>query len=384
MLLVFLSSAWASLLLGWGLIRSQSWHSPFTMDRVATGPQKFHHAPTPRIGGVVLMCGLLSALGIMTYFRLSGAFLLSLLLLAALPVFLAGLVEDLFKNVRPLFRLFASFVSAGVAMFLLDATLHDIHIPLLSQLLALFPVLALLLTLFAVGGVSHALNIIDGYNGLMAGYAIMVVAALGTVCYQVGDAELLGVCVVLAGALTGFWLVNFPRGLIFAGDAGAYFVGFMLAEISILLVNRHEGGVSPWFPMLLMVYPVVETLFSAYRKRCLRHMSPGLPDGLHLHMLIYKRLVRWRIGSCLAADRLARNSLTSPYLWGLSLCSIMPAVLFWQRIPWLQSGCLLFAVLYLWFYWRLVRFRSPRWLRLYGPCLSSRPSYQGYQPNRID
>lgn len=370
-LLVFLLSTCGSLLVAWRLIRHPSWLARYSMDSVVAGPQKFHHVPTPRIGGIAVMAGLLVALAIMGYFHMPGATVLLALLLSGLPVFLAGLTEDLFKNVRPLFRLLASFVSAGVAMSLLDTSLRDIDIPLLNQLLVAFPLLSVLLTLFAVGGVSHALNIIDGYNGLMAGYAIMVAAALGFVSYQVEDRALLAGCLALGGALTGFWLMNFPRGRIFAGDAGAYFVGFLLAEVSILLVNRHEEVVSPWFPMMLMMYPVVETLFSIYRKLLLRRMSPGLPDGLHLHMLVYKRLVRWRVGSREGGDRVARNSLTSLYLWGLSQLSILPAVVFWPHIPVLKGGCLVFAMAYLWFYWSLIRFRSPRWLRLHVPHPSS-------------
>lgn len=384
MLLVFLLSISGSLLIAWRLIHRPSWLSRYSMDGVVAGPQKFHHIPTSRVGGVAVMAGLLLAFAIMTQYEMAGAGLMQALLGAGVPVFLGGLAEDLFKNVRPLFRLLASFVSAGVAIPLLDTSLRDIDIPVLNQLLVAFPLLSWLLTLFAVGGVSHALNIIDGYNGLMAGYAIMVVMALGFVSYQVGDGALLGVCVALAGAMAGFWLMNFPRGRIFAGDAGAYFIGFLLAEISILLVNRHEDVVSPWFPMMLMMYPVVETLFSIYRKLLLRRMSPGLPDGLHLHMLVYKRLVRWKVGSGEGADLVARNSLTSPYLWGLSLLSVLPAVVFWQYIAVLKGGCLAFAMVYLWFYWSLIRFRSPRWLRLHVPYQSPRVACEGYQSNLAD
>ena len=71
--------------------------------------------------------------------------------------------------------------------------------------------------------------------------------------------------ICLAGATAGFLVWNYPRGLIFAGDGGAYLWGVVIAMASVLLVQRH-ALVSPWFPMLLLIYPVWETLFSIYRK----------------------------------------------------------------------------------------------------------------------
>ena len=69
-----------------------------------------------------------------------------------------------------------------------------------------------------------------------------------------------------------------------------------MAVLSFLLVARPRGVVSPWYPFLLFIYPVFETLFSIWRKRLVRGDSPGVPDGLHLHMLIFRRLVRWAKG----------------------------------------------------------------------------------------
>jgi len=163
------------------------------------------------------------------------------------------------------------------------------------------------------------------------------------------------------GAVAGFLVFNFPRGLIFAGDGGAYVIGFFIAELSVLLVTRHPT-VSPWFPLLLVAYPVWETLFSVYRKKVLRGQSPGMPDGLHFHMLVYKRLVRWMVGSREAQHLLHRNSRTSPYLWGVAALTVIPAVLFWQRTLALQLCFGGFVLGYVWLYGRIVRFRSPRWM----------------------
>lgn len=305
------------------------------------------------------MLGLLLALTMAHFSSDHVGNLLGALLLSALPVFLAGLLEDITKKVSPLWRLLAAFSSAGVAVALIDGVLPHVGIPGVDAVMTYLPVVAVLLTIFAVGGVCHAVNIIDGYNGLMGGVALLIVLALAYVSLAVGDLPLLAICLALSGGIAGFLVWNFPKGLIFAGDAGAYLIGFILAEISVLLVARHPDTVSPWFPFLLLVYPVFETLFTIWRRKK-RKMAAGLPDSMHFHQMIYKRLVRWMVGSNDAKHLTRRNSLTAPYLWGVTLLSVMPALLFW-KIQWLlQLSVLLFVVSYIVAYRKLVNFCVPR------------------------
>ncbi len=140
-------------------------------------------------------------------------------------------------------------------------------------------------------------------------------------------------------------------------------MGYLLAALSFLLVARHPE-VSPWYPLLLCIYPVFETLFSIWRKRIVRGASPGVPDGLHLHMLVFRRLVRWAVGRRDAASLTLRNSLTAPYLWLLSSLAALPATLFWHHPTALKVSVALFCLLYVWLYLRLVRFRAPNWMVL--------------------
>jgi protein-S-isoprenylcysteine O-methyltransferase Ste14 len=107
---------------------------------------------------------------------------------------------------------------------------------------------------------------------------------------------------------------------------------------------------------------VFETLFSIYRRRVLRDQSPGIPDGIHLHSLIYRRVVRWAAGAGEAKALTRRNSMTSPYLWLLCMCAVVPAMLFWQSTAALAMFIVLFSAGYTLLYWRIVRFRAPRWL----------------------
>ena len=240
------------------------------------------------------------------------------------------------------------------------ATLDRLDIPGLDMLL-LWPLFAIAFTAFAVGGVANAINIIDGYNGVAGGYAILVLGALAWVAFQVGDSVVLAASLIMIGALLGFLAWNYPKGQIFLGDGGAYLLGFWLAELSVLLVARNPD-VSPWFPLLLLIYPIFETLFSVYRKKVLRGRSPGQPDGLHMHMMIYKRLARFGVGSKDGQIKTRRNSMVAPYIWCGTLIAIAPSIAIWRHTPALVVGAILFCLAYLWLYFRLARLRAPKWM----------------------
>ncbi|WP_082113679.1 MraY family glycosyltransferase [Chromobacterium vaccinii] len=365
MLQILLLATFLSLFVGMCLIRFAHLHERFSADHDLGGVQKFHARPVPRIGGVSIAAGLAVGCGFLAWLLRDASVLR--LLAVALPAFAVGILEDVTKKVGPLPRLLATFIAAILGYFVLGAGLQRLDIPLLDGLVSQFWVLSLLLTVVAVGGVAHAVNIIDGYNGLSGVVSIFIFLAMAYVAFKVQDAALLGICFAMIGAIAGFLFWNFPRGLIFAGDGGAYLVGFMIAEVAVLLVVRHPQ-VSPWFPLLCVIYPVFETLYSIYRKKFLRGMSPGVPDGLHLHMLVYKRLVRWMVGSKNADHKTMRNSLTSPYLWALSSISVVPAMLFWQHTGVLMTFCVLFAMTYIYLYRMIIRFRTPRWLVLRRTC----------------
>jgi UDP-N-acetylmuramyl pentapeptide phosphotransferase/UDP-N-acetylglucosamine-1-phosphate transferase len=281
-------------------------------------------------------------------------------LLCGAPAFAAGLLEDLTKRVSPAPRLLATALSALLAVLLLDATIARTDLWGLDWI-ASFALGAAFLSVFVVTGIANAVNIIDGFNGLASMCVLMMLMALTYVATQVGDVTIVTLALIGAGAVAGFFVWNFPAGLIFLGDGGAYFLGFYVAELGILLVQRNPE-VSPLCPLLMCIYPIFETLFSMYRKKVLRGSSPGLPDGVHLHMLVYKRLLRWGLGNRTAKELTRRNSMTSPYLWSLCMIAVVPSMLFWDNSAVLGCLIVLFGFAYVMLYWRIVRFKTPGWL----------------------
>jgi UDP-N-acetylmuramyl pentapeptide phosphotransferase/UDP-N-acetylglucosamine-1-phosphate transferase len=312
------------------------------------------------VGGIGIFAGVLAGAAV-TWLRQPALGEQAVLLLAcALPAFGSGLTEDLTKTQSPRRRLFFTAVSAALAAWLLQAVIERTAIPGLDWVVS-FHIGAALVTVFVVAGVANSLNIIDGFNGLASMCAVLILVSIGYVGFQVDDRLIVALAVSGAGAVLGFFVWNFPSGLIFLGDGGAYFLGFYVAELAILLLHRNPT-VSPMFPLLVCIYPVFETVFSIYRRVRLRGQPAGMPDGIHLHSLIYRRIMRWAVGKSSKRSLTRRNSMTSPYLWMLCMLAVLPAMLFWDSTPVLVAFILLFGLVYTGLYWRIVRFRSPRWM----------------------
>lgn len=343
------------------VVRYSHLHDHITADHDILGIQKFHTSPVPRIGGVGLALGLAGALA--SRYLLNpeiGQFGL-LLLICALPAFAMGFLEDITKRIGVKTRLLATALSAVLAGYLLNAWIDSLQILGLDSLMHHYPWLAIAFTCFAVAGVANAFNIIDGYNGLSGMVGLIILGGISYVAFQLGDHAIMIAAFSMMGAILGFLMWNYPRGLIFLGDGGAYLIGFWVAELSVLLTVRHEE-VSKWFPLLLCFYPIFETLFTIYRRMVISRSHPGMPDASHLHQIIYKRVVRWAVGSSAPVDKMIRNALTAPYLWVLTSFTVIPAVLFWRDAWLLQIFVVLFAIFYVVLYQRLVRFQAPKWL----------------------
>ena len=342
------------------LVVKQSKLHEAALDSDLLGVQKVHAHAVPRIGGLCIFLSVVIG-GMLSMWREPsiGRWIL-LLLLCSSVAFLGGIVEDFTKRVSPRRRLLLTMAAAAMGYFLLGASIERIDW-IFSGWPLTYIWISLPLTVLAVAGIANAVNIIDGFNGLASVVTICMLLSLGYVAMQVNDMFVLVVALMVAGAIAGFLVWNYPAGLIFLGDGGAYFIGFMLAELTVLLVMRNPQ-VSTWYAVLLLIYPTFETLFSVYRRMFLRGQSPGIPDGVHLHSLIFRRLAQWAVGRHDARALMRRNSLTSPYLWLLSLMAVVPATMFWQKTWVLMLCCLLFVISYVWLYARIVRFKAPRWM----------------------
>jgi UDP-N-acetylmuramyl pentapeptide phosphotransferase/UDP-N-acetylglucosamine-1-phosphate transferase len=367
--LLMASTAVAASLLGtlW-VVRQGARRARWLDQGYQAGPQKFHAMPVPRVGGVGVYAGLWAAAGIGWWAGWADAVLALLLLVCGVPAFAAGLVEDLTKKVTPRMRLLACGLSAALAMVGVGALISRADVEWLDDLVAWAPWLTVVLTVVGVAGVANSVNIIDGFNGLASMCVMLILLAVAFVAWQVGDTFVMRMALACVAAVLGFFVLNYPAGLVFLGDGGAYFLGFMVAELAILLVHRN-ADVSPMFGLMVCVYPIFETLFSMVRRKLRRgrRRATWEPDGIHLHSLLFRRVVRWAVGGARNAKALnRRNSMTSPYLWALCGLSIAPALAFYNDTELLVLCLVLFSATYVGLYLSIVRFKTPRWLLWVG------------------
>ncbi len=320
------------------------------------GVQKFHKGRVSRAGG----------LGIFTSFFLfllfvsiqSGVWNYILLVFCPLPVFLKGLREDMSHNVLPKERLIFALFSALLAVVIFDLGIKRIDVFLFDGVLSV-DLIAYAFAVFAIAGMVNAINIIDGFNGLASGVSLMILISVAVVASKVGNEFVLTTSLIMVASILGFFVLNFPFGKIFLGDGGAYLIGFVIAVLVIHLV-KNSDQVSPWYAFTVLSYPVIETLFSAYRKKVVRSASPFEPDRVHFHMLVYKRLTDRLFRG---VGDLYRNSLTSVIIWVFALPPILIATVFYQSTPILMVTSVAFIVVYIAFYTALVRFKLGRLVR---------------------
>jgi UDP-N-acetylmuramyl pentapeptide phosphotransferase/UDP-N-acetylglucosamine-1-phosphate transferase len=351
-----LSALGVSLVVTLLLVMLQHWVLAFSVDHPGSGIQKLHLAPVPRVGGLAILLGVLTFLLLYDTHgeRLGASHTLSgmQLLLYTLPVFLVGLLEDCTHAVTPSTRL---LVAAGCSVWMsLDAgiVIAQTHVAPMDALLEL-PIIAVAFTAFALAGFTHAVNIIDGLNGLASGICISMLAGLALVAHDthhllVVELSVAGIC-----GLIGFCALNYPRGKIFMGDGGAYFIGLWIAICATVLMMQAQ--VSALQMIAVCGYPVIETLFSIYRRS--RHRSPlGQPDRMHLHSLVYRR-VALRLQQRRDLAPWYSHGLTTALIVGANAVFVTAAVTLGDTPT---SGLIVFACeigAYVMVYRRLVRFR---------------------------
>jgi UDP-N-acetylmuramyl pentapeptide phosphotransferase/UDP-N-acetylglucosamine-1-phosphate transferase len=301
-----------------------------------------HDTPTPRLGGVAIAAGLL--IGAYAWPPLGDtSFRLFLLTLA--PLLAAGAAEDFGLPLSPTLRLLASAIAGLLFVWAFGEWLPRLDIVGVDWLLALSPLVAVPVTIFACAGVTHAFNIVDGLHGLAGGLALMAAAGLALVAREAGLDAHAAALWLLCAATAGFLAVNFPLGRLFLGDAGAYVLGHALAWIAVSMVAR-SADISAFAILLIFFWPVADTCLSMAR-RALSGAGVTEPDRRHFHQIVMAGLVGLSGG-----DRRRANPLAALVVVLLASAPVACGVLLWDRPTLATAAALLFGALfvasYLW------------------------------------
>ena len=286
------------------------------------GPRSVHTYPTPSLGGAAMFLGFCAALATASQLgQFSDMFDSSSepvgLLLAAGVMFLVGAVDDL-RPVSPPAKIAGQVLSASL-LSLFGVTMFYFRVPFASyDYVVLSPDMAALVTVVTVVVLANAMNLIDGLDGLAAGIVIIAGTAMFLYSDRLLKAGLLDssniaplVAVIAVSICVGFLPHNFSPARIFMGDAGAMFLGLLLAVTTIEMGGRTAdqfSGQTYFFfaplliPLVILAVPLVDTGFSFFR-RLIGHQPFHVADREHLH----HRLVRLGHG--------ARRSVVILWLW---------------------------------------------------------------------
>lgn len=263
------------------LIISKPYHIKFSNDAF-NEPQKFHDIIIPRIGGISIFFVIL----FLSIFWEDSDFLLTVVL-ASTPVFLSGIMEDLTKKVSAFSRLLFTAISAIICILANKLVINSIGIETIDNLVDSTYV-PYFFAFFSIILLTQAFNIIDGLNGLSLLNAILIIISIIYVSSKLNSIFFFHLGFYILLVLIGLLFFNFPKPLIFIGDGGAYFLGFIL---SIILIRfSEENIVSPFFCLSVVFYPIYETFRSFFRRLFTSNSSIMKPDTLHLHSLIYRKI----------------------------------------------------------------------------------------------
>ena len=306
-----------------------------------TGVQKIHSGSTPRLGGLGIFLCMTAWLTVTN----NPPELLGPVILAASPFFIISLVEDLTHNTSVLMRFSAIIISSLLAVIFVLNDLPHIDIPFLQNYINTPPVKPLLFIL-SIAALTNGMNVIDGSNGMVGSVFVTSMITLVLVCIQIGELNAAQFIIGTSVIVLVFLIFNYPLGVIFLGDSGAYLLGFISAVIVIDIYSRHPE-IPTWGAFLLIFYPVTEIIFSFFRK-IIQNKSPFYPDSKHLHLMVF-RLIHKRTGlnlfsNCMVMPALAIIWLTPPVLYYYS----------YNNIVFTTRAIALSLLLYLLIFWVLI------------------------------
>jgi len=249
------------------------------------GVRNVHSKHIARIGGVAIfvstVCPILSVFFLNN--TIANAFRdiqpkMTTLLSAASFIFLIGLIDDI-KGLRARMKLLAQLAAATIVC---AAGVRIESVTVADWLTLDFGWFSWPLTLFWIVGITNAVNLSDGLDGLAAGISAVACGVIAILVVQSGQVVMAVLMLALLGSLTGFLFFNFNPAKIFMGDCGSMFLGFTIAVSSVMCSNKSSALVGLALPALALGIPIFDTLFSMLR-RFLQRRSIFAPDRSHFH-----------------------------------------------------------------------------------------------------
>lgn len=301
--------------------------------------QSAHNGPVVRAGGLAIYLSLLFIIPLSQYLNIEIK-PFSYLLLSACVVFGVGFLEDLGFGASPLFRISGAIFSGILVIFFYQVWLVSIAIPGVDYLLSFAPI-GIAFTIFATSGVVNAFNLVDGLNGLSSYISGTTAFALYLIAVKTNQLDFSIFLLLVIFTTMGFMILNFPFGIIFLGDAGAYLLGHILVWAAIILIVS-SPQISPFSILLIFFWPVADTFLALWR-RWKNGVRADNPDRLHFHQLTM-RLIEIRLLG--RSKRYIANPLTTLVLMPLISAPQVMGVLYYNDVAITVLSSIVFSSLF--------------------------------------
>ena len=239
-----------------------------------------HQGKIVRIGGMAIYLAFIISMAIF----MKADKTINGILLGGFVVFIGGLLDDIY-DIKPLYKLIFQIVGAIIALTLGNTLLMNIYLPF--NITISNPIITYGISFLWIVGITNAINLIDGLDGLSSGISLIVTITIGLLGFFMGRRDISVIALILCGSILGFLPYNFHPASLFMGDCGALFLGFTIACIS-LLGFKTTALITLGFPILILFIPISDTIIAILRRK-LSNRKISEADRGHLHhVLMYK------------------------------------------------------------------------------------------------
>ena len=243
------------------------------------GHRKAHHKSISRLGGVPIFITLLAGLAFAMLNLQNFPSDWWPLLLCNTLVFGLGFLDDL-KPLGAKWKLLGQ-IGAAAILYSLGESIDIVSSPYGNGQIAL-GWWAPTVTILWLVAIPNIINLIDGMDGLATGFGLFLCVTLAFVGHFSGRPDVVMMAALMAGALAGFLMFNFPPAKIFLGDGGAYLIGFFIASVSLSTSQKGYVAGALFVMVVALGIPILDTLFAILR-RAVRGVPLFRADAEHIH-----------------------------------------------------------------------------------------------------
>ena len=316
------------------------YNSKLLIDDQFDKPQAFHENAISTSGGVCIFFSLIIIY--FNFFLFKNIFFLDYFSFCSL-FFLLGLIDDIKINIKPKVRLLLMIIFLIILVKINDFYLYKTGIEFLNNWIITSNIFSLIFICLCFLFIINGANLIDGYNGLLGIHSSIIILNLCLLNFFHGNNDLAQLLFFSLIVIIFFLMLNFPKGKIFLGDSGSYLIGALIA-VSVVKTSIAIPEISPFYFCIILFYLFFEVFFSFFRKLLKEKKSPIHPDEKHLHMLLYKFLLKKN------RDKAKSNYQVSIIINLFYLMLIIPSILMMKNGMFCKYYSIVFFIFYFFSY----------------------------------